>query len=227
MELKYKIIIPVRANSKRLPGKNMRLLRQKPLIQYSIDFAINNFSINDIWVNSDDREVIEFAKKQGIMTLLRPDNLATDEIATVDVLKNQVMYFRENNIDCDAIILLQATNPFREDNLLKIAIDKFEKTNRKSLATFTRSESKLGKIENNFFFPTNYKPGQRSQDLEKSYYENGLLYITKCDSILAGAIMTADVFPLICENIESSVDIDYLEDFIFAETLLKLKYDEK
>jgi len=87
MELKYKIIIPVRANSKRLPGKNMRLLRQKPLIQYSIDFAINNFSINDIWVNSDDREVIEFAKKQGIMTLLRPDNLATDEIATVDVLK--------------------------------------------------------------------------------------------------------------------------------------------
>jgi CMP-N-acetylneuraminic acid synthetase len=223
----YKIIIPARANSKRFPEKNMKVLGDKPLIQYSIDFALNHFSADSIWVNSDDQHIIEFAKQKGIRTLLRPDDLATDYTSTVDVLKFQVNYFKEQNIACDAIILLQLTNPFREDDLLKIAIKKFKESKRNSLATFSVSEKKLGKIENNFFKPINYLPGQRSQDLDKSYFENGLLYITKCDSILAGKVITDDVFPLVCYNLESTVDIDYLEDFVFAESLLKLKNEKK
>ena len=46
---------------------------------------------------------------------------------------------------------------------------------------------------------------------------------TKCDSILVGEIITDDVFSLICESLGSTVDIDNLEDFTFAESLLKLK----
>ena len=219
----FKIIIPARANSKRLPGKNMKILGGKPLIQHSIDSALKNFSNKDIWVNSDDREILEFANKKGIMTLLRPDKLATDFSTTVDVLKHHVNYFKKNKIACDAIILLQPTNPFREDGLFKEALNCFQKSERNSLATFSVSEKKLGKIENVFFKPTNYLPGQRSQDLEKSYFENGLLYLTKVDSILDGKVITNDVYPLICNTLESSVDIDYLNDFIFAEFILKLK----
>jgi CMP-N-acetylneuraminic acid synthetase len=219
----YKIIIPARSNSKRLPGKNMKNLGDKPLIQYSIDFALNNLSADSIWVNSDDQHIIEFAKQKGVRTLLRPDDLATDYTSTVDVLKFQVNYFKEQNIDCDAIILLQPTNPFREDNLLKEAIEEFQESKRNSLATFSISEKKLGKIEGGLFKPTNYIPGQRSQDLEKSYFENGLLYITKCDNIFEGKVITDDVYPLIRNNLESSVDIDDLDDFIFAEFLLKSK----
>ena len=219
----YKIIIPARADSKRLPGKNMKVLGNKPLIQYSIDFALNHFSADSIWVNSNDLRIIEFAKQIGVRTLLRPNILATDHTPTVDVLKFQINYFKEQNITCDAIILLQPTNPFREKNLLKIAIKEFQKAKRNSLATFSISEKKIGKIECDFFKPTNYVPGKRSQDLEKSYYENGLLYITKLESILEGKIITEDVYPLVCNTIESSVDIDRIEDFVFAESLLKLK----
>ena len=225
--MNFKIIIPARANSKRLPEKNMKLLGQKPLIQYSIDFALNNFSKNDIWVNSDDLQIIKFAKQKGIRTLLRPKELATDFSSTADVLKFQVNYFKEKNIACDAIILLQPTNPFREDDLLKEALSNFQKRERNSLATFSVSEKKLGKIENNSFIPTNYVPGQRSQDLEKSYFENGLLYITKCDSILEGKVITEDVYPIICDTLEATVDIDYSEDFIFAESLLKLQNEQE
>ena len=219
----YKIIIPARANSKRLPGKNMRILGGKPLIQHSIDFALNHFSEDSIWVNSDDKQIIKFAKGKGIKTLLRPDDLGTDNISTVEVLKFHVNYFKEQNIDCDAIILLQPTNPFRENELLKKGIKKFEKSKRNSLATFSISEKKIGIIENRRFRPINYIPGQRSQDLENTYFENGLLYITKCESILLGKIITEDVYPLVCDNIEATVDIDYLEDFFFAEALLKFK----
>jgi len=221
--MKYKVIIPARANSKRLPGKNMRVLGDKPLIQYSIDFALNHFSEDAIWVNSDDKEIIEFSKLKGIKTLVRPADLATDFTSTVDVLKHQVNYFKEQNIACDAIILLQPANPFREEDLLEDAINKFEDSARNSLATFSISEKKLGKIEDMFFKPTNYTPGQRSQDLEKAYFENGLLYITKSESILEGKVITDDVYPLVCDSLESTVDIDYLEDFVFAESLLKLK----
>ena len=219
----YKIIIPARANSKRLPGKNMKVLGDKPLIQYSIDYALNHFSSHSIWVNSNDQNILDFSKKKGVQTLLRPDNLATDFSSTVDVLNFQIKFFKQQKIACDAIILLQPTNPFREDNLIKEALEKFQESERNSLATFSISEKKLGVIDGGIFKPFNYVPGQRSQDLEKTYFENGLLYITKCDSILDGKIITDDVIPLVCESIESTIDIDYIEDFVFAESLLKLK----
>lgn len=223
MKFEYQIIIPARANSKRLPGKNMKLLGDKPLIQYSIDTALHNFPKEKIWVNTDDDQIIKYAKSNGLNTLLRPNNLALDFTTTVDVLKHQINYFKNRDIECNAIILLQPTNPFREDDLLKNAIFKFQESGRFSLATFSKNKKKLGKIDDDIFIPTNYSPGQRSQDLENSYFENGLLYITKVESILNNKIITDDVFPLICDKIGSTVDIDYLEDFVFAESLLKIK----
>ena len=91
--MKYKVIIPARANSKRLPGKNMKFLGNKPLIEYSIDYALNNFKPDEIWVNSDDREIIKFANIKGVNTLVRPEILGLDLTSTVDVLKFQINYY--------------------------------------------------------------------------------------------------------------------------------------
>ena len=225
--MKYKVIIPARANSKRLPRKNMKFLGNKPLIQHSIDYALNNFKADEVWVNSDDKEIIEFANKKGVNTLVRPDVLGLDLTPTVDVLKFQINYFKKKKIECNSIILLQPTNPFRNKDLLSQAIKKFESSNRNSLATFSIYEKKLGKINNDFYRPTNYLPGQRSQDIEKTYFENGLLYIIKCESILLGEIITEDVYPFVCYDAGSKVDIDYLEDFIYAEMLLKSKINNE
>lgn len=221
----YKVIIPARANSKRLPGKNMRILGSKPLIGYSIQFALNSFLSDSVWVNSNDQKVLNYAKRMGVKTLERPNQLATDYTSTIDVLKHQIKYFEEKNIECDAIILLQPTSPFRQANLIKKAINEFEKSQRDSLATFSILSKKIGLIENNLFKPINYKPGQRSQDLSKIYHENGLLYITKSSSILKGDVITDNVHPFICQEIESSIDIDTIEDFNFAELMLKTKYN--
>jgi N-acylneuraminate cytidylyltransferase len=138
-------------------------------------------------------------------------------------LINQIENFKENNIVCDALILLQPTNPFRNNEILWQVIEKFQNSGRNSIATFSNFRKKFGNILNDKFVPQNYIPGQRSQDIPKSYYENGLLYISKTESILKGKIITDDVFPFLCEDVESSVDIDNLEDFIFAESILKLK----
>ena len=221
--MEYQIIIPARANSKRLPGKNMKLLSGKPLIQYSIEFALSMFEKSNIWVNSDDLNIIRLAKIKGIKTLTRPSNISADFTPTIDVLKHHVNHLINEKVVFDAIILLQPTNPFRDKIFVQNSIRVFENSGRESLATFSKSKKKLGKIRNNNFKPINYFPGQRSQDLDSSYYENGLLYIIKTNSILKGEIITRDVYPLICNNIESSVDIDTLEDFVFAESILKIK----
>ncbi|MDQ6763477.1 MAG: acylneuraminate cytidylyltransferase family protein, partial [Bacteroidota bacterium] len=64
-------------------------------------------------------------------------------------------------------------------------------------------------------------PGQRMQDIDPDYYENGLIYITNTKSIKKKEIITEDVFPLIIEGVETLVDIDEHDDILFAEFLIK------
>ncbi len=216
----YKIIIPARSGSKRLPGKNTKLLGEKPLICYTIDFSLKNFSREDIWINTDDSKVLSIAKKNKLNYTIRPNILGTDKASTVDVLKYQVNFFVNNRIKLDAIILLQPTSPFRSNDLIRRAISCFEKSKRSSLATFSPIEKKICYINDNKFKPLNYEPGQRSQDLSPLYYENGSIYITKCENILAGKIITKDVYPMICKDLYSTIDIDYEVDFNNANYIL-------
>ena len=215
--MNYKIVIPARKGSKRFPKKNLVNFIGKPLIEHTILFALNTHSGNDIWVNTDDPDIAKIASKYKVNICIRPENLGTDFATTAEVIKFQCIEFQKLNIRCDAIILLQATSPLRPINLIDDSIVLFELHNRGSLASFSNLKKKIGQIRNHYFYPTNYIPGQRSQDMVSEYYENGLIYITKVESILNGIILTQDVFPFVYNGIESLVDIDEKHDLIFAE----------
>ncbi len=216
-----KVIIPARKNSKRLPGKNLIKLNGKELVKYSIEYALAYFDKQDIWVNSDDEKILEISKLYEINTYHRPANLATDYTPTVDVLKDQIQFFDISGIQLDNIVLLQVTNPLRTRELMLEAINLFKNFNRNSLATFSTLKKKYGTITNSEFIPKNYLPGQRMQDLEEDFFENGLLYITKKESVLNGNIITSDVYPYVVDDITSTVDIDEPMDLFWAEYLLK------
>jgi N-acylneuraminate cytidylyltransferase len=219
--MNYKIVIPARKGSKRFPKKNLVNFFGRPLIEHTILFALNTHSCNDIWVNTDDPDIAKIALKYNVNICIRPNNLGTDFTTTAEVLKFQCKEFQKLNIKCNAVILLQATNPLRPINLIYDSIMLFELHNRGSLASFSNFKKKIGQIRNHFFYPTNYIPGQRSQDMISEYYENGLIYITKVENILNGMILTDDVFPFIYNGIESSVDIDEVDDLTFAEYVYK------
>ena len=106
---------------------------------------------------------------------------------------------------------------------MQIAISQFENTKRQSLATYSKLNKKYGSILNNHFLPDNYSFGMRMQDIAPQYFENGLLYITKKESLLSGEVITKDTYPLIVEEIGATVDIDEPNDIYFAEFLLKHK----
>jgi N-acylneuraminate cytidylyltransferase len=222
-ELTYKIIIPARGGSKRFPRKNIYPLNGSPLIAYSIKYALNYFSPENIWVNTDDTEIKDIAERFGVNVFVRSDKNGSDEASTADVLKEHSEYFLRESIMFDAVILLQVTNPLRSRALMQTAIIQFENSKRQSLATYSILNKKYGSILNNHFIPDNYSFGMRMQDIAPQYFENGLIYITKKESLLSGEIITKDTFPLIVEEIGATVDIDEPNDIYFAEFLLKHK----
>lgn len=206
-------IIPARGGSKRLLGKNIKLLGNLPLFVHSINYAKeNNTIIDDILVTTDDLRIKELALENGIMVLNRPQELSGDDATTISVLKHVL----ENvTAEYENVFLLQPTNPLRPKKLLHEAYSEFKK-GYDSLFTVTRSHQKLGKIVNGVFEPFNYTPGQRSQDMEPLFFENGLLYIAKGDLILNNKLMGEKCLPFEVDHFFAHIDIDTEQDFNLA-----------
>ena len=222
---KYIIVIPARGGSKRFPGKNIFLLNGKPLINYSIEYALK-YTLSSIYVSTDDPCIAKVAESAGAKILWRPEQLSGDFVSTEATLQHVGEVLLKNGEAFDYMISLQATNPLRHVNLVKNALEIFETNDCDSLMTVSPSHTKLGKIINNRFIPWNYKFGQRSQDMEQLYYENGLLYISQKELILKGKIFGQNMFPMIIDHIYATVDIDTIDDLKYAEFLLKEKFYE-
>jgi N-acylneuraminate cytidylyltransferase len=211
-------IIPARGGSKRLPNKNSLLFGGIPLLAHSIRYAqANSTIIDEVYVSTDDEKIKEIALQFGAKIIDRPAAISGDLEPTITSLQHvlkSVKYKIEN------VFLLQPTNPLRPKNLLKECFNTFQNSNFDSLFTVTANHQKLGKISDDKFIPFNYKIGQRSQDLEPLYFENGLLYITKAKLILEDKIISKSAFPFIVNHIFANVDIDSQEDFEYATYLL-------
>lgn len=214
-------IIPARGGSKRLPNKNILSIGNIPLIVHSILYAQKNKAIIDeIYVSTDNEAIKKIALQYGAKVIDRPSSLSGDSEPTVTALKHvleTIDYQVEN------VVLLQATNPLRPQKLLSKAFETYQKGNYDSLFTVTRNHHKLGKIDNNKFIPFNYEIGQRSQDLEPLYFENGLLYISKAKLIREEKIISKNGYPYEVNHIFTHVDIDTQEDMDYAIFLLKSK----
>jgi CMP-N-acetylneuraminic acid synthetase len=218
--MNFEVVIPARGGSKRLPNKNILQLGNMPLICHSITCA-NKAGFKRVWVNTEDTKIAEVAAKSGATVTIRPIELAGDMVPTVDVLKFQIEEWEKIDLKVDAIILLQATSPFRPRELIREAIQLFIESGRNSIACFSTLNKKYGSIKEGYFHPENYKPGNRLQDLKPKYFENGLLYITKVEYIMLGEIITPDCYPLIIDSIFASVDIDDKEDYLYAKYLVE------
>ncbi len=222
-------IIPARGGSKRLPGKNIKFFCGKPLIYYSIVSALHCKLIEAVYVSTDDFEIAEIAKKHGAKIIMRPKEIATDIATTTSALAHVLHELHNSGIFPDTVITLQATNPLRKPDLLNNAIIAFEekKAEIDSLISVSENKHKLGKVENGLFIPVSYDLEQRSQDLSKLYYENGLCYITKSEVILKKESVFGDkIFPFITDNVFGSIDIDTQSDFDMGEQIFE-KYKKE
>jgi len=219
------IVIPARANSKRLPGKNIKLLGGKPLIAHSIEYALRySAMVKDIIVTSDDDKVLSLASDYKVTPLKRPDALCGDHATTVSALQHVLETINDDTIK--TVILLQPTNPLRPKDLLKVTFDAYKNSIANSLFTVSEMKHKLGKINGESYTPFNYTFGMRSQDMESLFYENGLLYITDVNAIKEGMVITENNLAFEVTHVFASIDIDTAFDFEYCTFILNTHADE-
>ena len=223
-------IIPARGGSKGVPGKNIKMLAGKPLLQYTTDIALQCDLLEKVIVSSDDDTIIQVALGLGVdIPFKRPFNLAEDKSPMLLVIQHALEFFKDMSIEFDAVCLLQVTSPMRSLDFLNAALKKFNKSNTDSLVsvrevpheynphwTFTCNENEY----------LNVATGEkeivgRRQDLPKAFHRDGSIYITKTAVILDNNSLYGKTTTYI-ENKESSfVNIDNLEDWQKAEKLFK------
>jgi CMP-N-acetylneuraminic acid synthetase len=107
-------LILARGGSKRLPGKNLKLLHGKPLIAWSIEAALACPEIGMTLVSTDSREIADVALRHGAQVpFLRPQALAQDHSTSADAALHALDWLRDRGIEFDAVMLLEPTSPLR------------------------------------------------------------------------------------------------------------------
>jgi len=120
-------VITARANSSRLPGKNLKKIKNKTLIEITIEFIKKVENIDDILITSDSAKINNIAKKKGIKVVeKRPSGLSSiTTTSALTVIHAVKWYEKKYKKKVEAIALFQPTTPFRSVSFIKKCINKF------------------------------------------------------------------------------------------------------
>jgi CMP-N,N'-diacetyllegionaminic acid synthase len=222
-------LITARGGSKRLPGKNIRILGEKPLIVWSIDVAKDIPEICDILVSTDDTAIASVCTEAGaLVPWLRPAVLATDTARSVDVALHALDWYEAEKGVVDGVLLLQPTSPFRSRETVFKSIELFVKHNRKPVLGVSPTPAHpmwTFKTEGDYLVPFLPESGltTRSQDLSSAYVLNGSIYLISPKKLrLYKSFVEAKSIPLLIESQQEALDIDTEWDWQVAKTFLKM-----
>ncbi|MGE5628576.1 MAG: cytidylyltransferase domain-containing protein [Solirubrobacterales bacterium] len=230
MDIKVLALIPARGGSKGIPRKNIKEINGEPLISYSISEAKKSKYLQRILVSTEDKEIAYISSKYGAeVPFLRPKELAMDQTPGMDPVVHCINWLKENEgYVPDYVCLLQCTSPFRTvdhiDEAIKLLMDK----KGDSIVSVCESEISpywMKKVENGILkdFITEGPFYARRQDAPDIYRLNGAIYITRTDLLLKNkSWYTENTLAYIMDE-RSSIDIDNMIDFKFAEFLMKEK----
>lgn len=219
-------IIPARGGSKGLPGKNIKPLNGKPLIAYAVEAALQSKNIDRVIVSTDDDEIAKIAKEYGAeIPFMRPAFLASDNAKAVDNYIYTIGRLeKESGQKIDCFVVLQPTSPLRIAEDIDGAVDLFILKHADSVISYTPEAHPVtwhkyldddGRFENIFADNINNRQVNKT-----SYYPNGAVYVFKTSMIKERKYYTEKSYAYVMPRIRS-VDIDFIEDFEYAEFLLK------
>lgn len=216
-------VVPARAGSKGIPGKNLTSVAGKPLIAWTIEAAKQSRFIDRLILSSDDPKIIEVSKKMGCeVPFVRPGELASDEASLVDV----VIHAMQAEKSFDLVLLLQPTSPLRTTGDIDGALERMMSTGASSVVSVTEvSKSpywmyELRKDHRLEPFISQGKPADRRQLLPKLHVLNGAIYLIRGETLLKErSFVNADTVAWEMDS-ASSIDIDVELDLKLASYLL-------
>lgn len=236
-QIKVIAIIPARGGSKGLPRKNIRLLRNKPLIAHSIETAKKSKLIERVFVTTDDQEIADVALKYGAeVPFIRPKELAQDDTPPAPVLKHALQFLKEKeNMKPEIIVWLEPPSPFRTadeiDEAVTLLQSDHEADSLRSVVEPFQNPFKSWKLDGKYMKPLIEQKGKSffngpRQEVPKTYCQNGVIFLIKYDTIMKkGNFFGDNILPYIMED-DRFVDIDHEEDLELAEWYFK-RFEKK
>jgi CMP-N-acetylneuraminic acid synthetase len=224
-------IIPARAGSKRVPGKNLRLLGGKPLALWAIEAGRAAKRVDRLIVSSDDPRVLALAR--GLderLALERPPHLATDTAPAIAYVHHALASLEARGEGpYDATVILQPSSPLTLPSDIDGTVRLLEQTGADSAVSIVLVEHavhplKLKRLEGSRLLPLIEEEGGRmaAHELPPVYVRNCAVYATARRVIDAGDIIGTDSRGYLMPR-ERSVDINDELDLMFAEFLLARK----
>jgi N-acylneuraminate cytidylyltransferase len=226
-------LIPARSGSKNLKNKNIKLLKGKPLIDYSLMTAKKSPLISKVIFSSDSLKYISLAKKFNCNYYhLRSKKSSRDFATDLEVFKEVITFLKKKKIILPKFFVhLRPTTPIRKISTINSAIRFFKKnekyfTSLKSVTFNSHNSLKDYIIKRKKLFSINEKKGFNidkvnlpSQNLTKTYIGSNVVDIYKTRNILKGKLLGNRVYPFITH--EPFCDIDTMHDFVLCQYLYK------
>ena len=210
--MKVVAFVPIRLNSKRVVGKNLKMLGDKPLLQYILDTLVDTAAIDEVYVYCSCEEIKPLLP-QGVKFLKRDESLDRDE-----TLGQEIYDAFTKDVDADVYILAHTTSPFIKAETIENAVKQVTEGGYDSAFS-------AQKVQTFAWYkgaPLNYALKQipRTQTIEPVYFETSAFYIFRKEVwTVAHQRIGENPYMAIVDPIEG-IDIDNPEDFEFAARVL-------
>ena len=223
-------VIPARSGSKGIKNKNIIKLGGQPLIAWPIKAALKSRYLDMVLVSTDSLKISKLAKKYGAeVPFLRPKKLATDVAGTVDVIKHAIKFLYKKLFLFDYVLCLESTSPLTSandiDNAIKTLTKNYSKADSILSVSYCSSQHPeylfIKKNNNLLKRYLNKKKYLRRQDLEKYYFVDGSLYLSKVSSLFSNnSFVTKKTMAFIMPKYKS-FEIDDDMDLLIYKSLIK------
>jgi len=224
--MKTLIVIPARGGSKGIPHKNIAVINGKPMLEYTIEAAINaNIKDAVISVSTDDAMIAEVAARyEQILVINRPVEISDDKAKIEAVLIHAAQVYEDKyGYRCDIIILLQPTSPLRKPETIKNFVKVYLENIKVFDAMLTLHENKEDHwVRTNTGFQRLYPNApRRRQDREPLYVENSSIYGVTLNALeKTGSVLGKNVTGYIIDQ-EESIDINEPFDLRLTQAMMK------
>lgn len=196
-------VTPARGGSRGVPRKNVRICCGKPLIAWTIEAAAASALLDRYVVSTEDAEIAAISRAFGADVVDRPEDLATDTATTLSVLQHV-----HSKVPADLVVLVQATSPVRDPDLIDRCIRRLVESGADSLATGFICKC------------AEYGVERRRQDVPGFFYDAGSVYVYRGELIGKGDPVGRRVERVLLDR-EQSVEVDDEFDFWLAEQVLE------
>lgn len=229
MQASVLFIIPARAGSKGVPGKNYKMIQGKPLVWWSIEAARAFGHNSEIVVSTNDSIIMDIAESfnreygsNTVRIIERPDDISGDFSITEEAMSHAVDEIKKIGITFKYISLLQPTSPARPNNLIERCYNKIVKNGSSSLLTVSSHTPFFWQYKNDQTVKC-YETRKMRQHMNKYdmyYHDDGNIYIIEEEKFDGTCRITEHPLLYECSKFES-MQIDTYEDFNIMEIMAR------